>query len=144
MTSVENLWEEFINSNNSNVDILYAKKIFFDQEKNIRNSFAQNVIERTDELRHMPDELFNHYFKYFVDFLINYNHDEFDRAEVADCFITLLSEKLDSRSITEAFLIGLAKDTLIFLEKNIHKFNTDPDIYGDLKVKIENVSNQLL
>jgi hypothetical protein len=133
------IWTKYINPEgcDKDLDLVYAKKIFFNVSKqNILASFSRNVIERSDELRFMPNILFNKYFYFFIDFIISQEHDEFDADDIASCFTTLLNEKLDANAIENKDLIHKATNAVIFLHDNIAFYNANPDIYGDLESKL--------
>ncbi|KZK68669.1 hypothetical protein A1L58_18115 [Shewanella baltica] len=138
MVVSEKMWDDLIKKDASNFDLVCAKKTFFNRRKeDIAKDFSNNVIERCDELRHMPDVLFNQYFIFFIDFVMTYEHEEFYRAEVADTFTALLLEKLLSNSIDSQGLIKSSTIAVDFLKDKLDYFNTDPDIYGDLNKKLE-------
>lgn len=85
----------------------------------------------------MPNVLFNKYFPFFIDFIINQKHDEFDADDIASCFTTLLNEKLDAKAIESKALISASANAITFLHDNIGFYNANPDIYGDLKSKLD-------
>lgn len=135
--NIEEIWLEHLNAPDCDVDLAYAKKNFFDSSKeSVLIKFTDNVIERTNELRVMPDELFNIYFGYFIDFIIHNKHDDFFASEIADCFINLLNEKLESKSIKDKSLIEHSHRGVDFLYSNIDFYNKDTDIYGDMKPRL--------
>lgn len=141
------IWSKYINPEgcDKDLDLVYAKKTFFKvSRKNILASFSNNVIERSDELRFMPNILFNKYFHFFIDFIINQEHDEFYAGEIASCFTTLLDEKLDAKAIESKVLISTSTNAITFLHDNIEFYNADQDIYGDLASKLELLQEKLL
>ena len=138
------IWLKFMNHEEYSPDIIYAKKRFFNVSKqDILASFSNNVIERSDELRFMPNILFNKYFHFFIDFIVNQKHDEFDADDIACCFTTLLNEKLDAKAIENKDLIKKAMNAVIFLHNNIGFYNANPDIYGDLEIKVKLLQEKL-
>ncbi|MBO9489439.1 hypothetical protein J7384_03595 [Endozoicomonas sp. G2_1] len=121
-----------------NLDLVYAQKIFYQQDsKTIHASFARSVIERADELRFMPDNLFNHYGHYFTDYVVSFDYPEFDGDMVADCFLNLLSEKFSNNSVISAGLLQKVEQVLHFFAENISFFQGERDIYGDLSERLE-------
>jgi len=141
------IWLKYINpeGGDKDLDLVYAKKTFFNvSRKEILASFSNNVIERSDELRFMPNILFNKYFHFFIDFIISQEHDEFDADDVASCFTMLLNEKLDAKAIESNNLISTAINAVTFLHDNIGSYNANPDIYGDLESKLDLLQEKLL
>jgi len=134
----EALWELYLEDARYSLDIPYAKKRFFKVPKDIiLKSFSINVIEGSDELRFLPNILFNKYFDYFISFILIGHHDEFETDDIASCFVTLLHEKLESNSFTNQSLLERTIGALDFLEQNIDFYNNHPEIYGDLNDKLK-------
>lgn len=141
------IWTKYINpkGGDKDLDLVYAKKTFFKvSRKNILASFSNNVIERADELRFMPNILFNKYFHFFIDFIISQEHDEFDADDVASCFTTLLNEKLDAKAIESKALISASTNAITLFHDNMAFYNANPDIYGDLESKLDLLKEKLL
>ncbi|UDM62676.1 hypothetical protein KIJ96_05375 [Pseudoalteromonas piscicida] len=142
--SIESIWQEQLSGYDCDPDLAYAKNTFFNQSSEaISVAFSRSVIERANELRVMPDVLFNTYFHFFIDFLMKTEHEPFDASEIASCFTSLLKEKLDSNSITSSELVKQSKETVDYLTCNIDFFNEDADIYGDLEEKLQALKSQL-
>ncbi len=132
-------WDRLIQEVRSD-DVLYAKRIFWNKsDEEIMDAFESGFafIERCDELRFMPPELFNYYYHYFPEFVARDNYDSSDTPGVASCFIQLLEEKLEDHSFYYEELLVLANNTLDFILDNIDRFNTDPEIYGDFLPRIK-------
>lgn len=141
--AIENIWIRCINDPDCDPDLIFAKRNFFDVSRDeILAGFSRNVIERKSELRVMPDELFNKYFDYFIDFILCVKHDEFHAAEIADCFTTLLNEKIDEKAIQHKEIIEKSEIAINFLKKRVRYYNTDIDIYGDLEKKIASLEDK--
>ena len=141
------IWSKYINpvGCDQDLDLVHAKKSFYKvSSQEILASFSCSVIERADELRFMPNILFNKYFHFFMDFIINQEHDEFDADDIASCFTTLLNDKLDTQAIQSKELISTATKAVNFLHDNIEFYNANPDIYGDLNSKLELLKKKLL
>lgn len=139
----EIIWNKYINS--KTIELTCAKEIFlYSSDQKILSSFSQNVIERTDELRFMPPELFNYYFHYFIEYLTLAKHDEFFKSEIADCFISLLNQKLDELAFNNCELIEKSINAIDFLNLNLDSYNEDPEIYGDLSEKLAPTKSKLL
>ncbi|MCG7556396.1 hypothetical protein [Pseudoalteromonas sp. Of11M-6] len=142
--SIESIWQEQLSGYGCDPDLAYAKNTFFNQSnESISAAFSRSVIERANELRVMPNVLFNKYFYFFIDFLMNTDHEPFDASEVASCFASLLKEKLDSNSIASSELVKQSKGAVDYLTRNTIFFNEDADIYGDLEAKLKALKSQL-
>ena len=142
--SLESIWKEQLSTYDYEPDLAYAKSTFFKQSnESVSAAFSRSVIERSNELRVMPNELFNSYFHFFIDFLIKTEHQSFDAPEVASCFTSLLKEKLDSNSIVNSELLDLSKGAVNYLTRNIDFFNEDTDIFGNLEEKLKALKGQL-
>ena len=142
--AIEKAWTESLAQSDVDPDLAYAKEVFFNKpDEEVMHGFAQNVIERTNELRVMPTILFNHYFTHFLTYMLEQQHDEFDASEIADCFTTLLMEKLDQHAFTDKDLVLRAKHAIEHLSNNIDFYNSDIDIYGDLTAKLSLISEKI-
>ncbi len=133
-------WDRLIKELRYDEDVVYAKKIFWNKsDKEIMDTFESGFAftERSDELRYMPDELFNYYYHYFPEFVIRGNYDRLDTPGVADCFMTLLKEKLADHSFHYEEILVLANNTLDFILDNIDKFNYSQKVYGDFLPRIK-------
>lgn len=144
---IELIWNQHIKSLGNHPDVLditYAKKVFLGATQDeLMKKFSQSVIERTDELRFMPDILFNYYFESFTHYIINYEHDEFDAPSVASCFVNLVEEKISSKSILDKKLLFLSDRVINHLNENLIKYNSAPDIYGFLPDKLKLLQNKI-
>ncbi len=133
-------WDRIIKEVRYDDDVVYAKKIFWNKsDEEIMDTFESGFafIERCDELRFMPPELFNYYYHYFPEFVIRGNYDPSDTPGVASCFIQLLEQKLADHSFHYEELLVLANNTLDFILVNINTFNDSPEIYGDFLPRIK-------
>lgn len=141
---MEDIWKQYLDSSDDCVDLLSAKRVFFNKENTeIHKAFSLNVIERTDELRFMPPMLFNYYFHFFIEFIMFIEHDDFFKSEIADSFITLLNQKLDESAINDLDLLKRCVAAVDFLGANLDSYNTDVDIYGDLEMRLNHLNFKL-
>ena len=88
----EKLWDDLIVKSDFDCDLVYAKGIFFNKsDKEISESFYKvgSVIGRSDELRFMPDVLFNHYIHHFFRFILEIKHSIYDKDDIASVFHSL-------------------------------------------------------
>ncbi len=143
-SEIINIWNKCIEQDPDNVDLHYARKIFCQVPKNhIIESFAANIIERTDELRFMPQALFRIYFPVMLDFILYVEHSEEDASMIADCFTSLVEEKLELGHLDSFAELNRVFDSLDYFESNLKVYNTDPDIYGDLSEKLTSIKSKL-
>lgn len=138
--NMEPIWDNAIATDPDNLDLKYAKSIFSGaSEQQILEAFSRSVIERTDELRFMPPQLFNYYFHFFNTFVLGKHYQDDDAVMVADCYLNLLKSKLNSHAINDSHPFAQTRKTLQFIEDNLCFFNTAPDIYGDLSLVVADV-----
>lgn len=138
--SITEIWELHLSSKDSDIALPYAKEHFLNKSKeDIHKKLNQSVIDVSDEYRIMPDVLFNYYFHHFNDFILSEQYSEFDATMVSDCYLSLLNEKISSKSITDKDLVNQSKDVIDFINSKIEIFNSDKDIYGDLQGRLSNI-----
>lgn len=130
--NLSEIWNKAIAADPGNIDLKYAKDVFLNvSQQEMLDAFSRSVIERTDELRFMPDHLFNHYFSYFNDYVLDKKYSKDDADMVLSCYVQLLNEKLDSESIDSSHPLEQTKQTLDFIGKNIEYFFGETKIYGN-------------
>ena len=92
--------------------------------------FRANVIERTDELRFMPEVPFRYYMIGFRDFVMAGDF-EFEGADAASCFLRLILQKLEQDPGCIAPIMPELLGTVEDVASNQSAFEADIDIYGD-------------
>jgi hypothetical protein len=101
--------------------------------------FFRNVIERTDELRWMPEVPFRYYMLGFRDFVAAGKFDDLWDSDVASCFLSLVEEKLTKQP---AYILPIMNDllsTVRHVAEHQSEFNADPKIYGDFREKLNRI-----
>ncbi|MDK1310176.1 hypothetical protein [Pseudoalteromonas ardens] len=133
----EEQWNKAILDSGSDPDLVYAKSVFYNQtDEVIFGRFRANFIERADELRFMPPLLFNAYLGYFTRYLTEHEHLDDDKPSLADCFTTLLEEKLADRVSFEDPLWHKCREAVTFLLQSPGEYTGDPDIYVNLPERL--------
>ena len=80
----------------ADLDQTHAHKLFAGRtNQEMLPHFRSNVIERTDELRWMPEVPFRYYVLGFRDFVIAGEFDQLEASDAASCFLGLVLEKLE-------------------------------------------------
>lgn len=98
--------------------------------------FQRNVIERTDELRWMPETPFRYYMIGFRDFLTTEKTEPAWAADAASCFLGLVLEKLNKQP---TFIVPIMPELLPALRhvaQNQAIYGADKDIYGSFQEKL--------
>jgi len=101
--------------------------------------FRRNPIERTDELRWMPEVPFRFYMLGFRDFVMAKNFGFMNASDAASCFLGLVLEKLDK---PPPHIIPIMPDLLPALEylgQNQSLFQADESIYGNFLEKLSRI-----
>jgi len=101
--------------------------------------FRRNPIERTDELRWMPEVPFRFYMLGFRDFVMAKNFGFMNASDAASCFLGLVLEKLDKHP---PHIIPIMPDLLPALEylgQNQSLFQADESIYGNFLEKLSRI-----
>jgi hypothetical protein len=82
----------------SDLDQNYAHSVFAGRtNQETQPFFRRNPIERTDELRWMPEVPFRYYMLGFRDFIRGKEFDFLWAADAASCFLGLILEKLEQQ-----------------------------------------------
>src|ERR1700731_3546040 len=80
------------------LDQTYAHKLFAGHtNQEMLPHFRRNVIERTGELRWMPELPFRYYMLGFRDFMMAREFDPTWASDAASCFLDLVLEKLEKQ-----------------------------------------------
>lgn len=122
------------------LDARYAYKIFFGKtNEEMQPAFKNNVIERVDEIRFMPRDVFQYYIFGLRDYVMRRDFGFYDSSDAASCFISLVLEKLrkDPESI-QPVVSELLPD-LEFVAQNQELYEADEDIYGDFEAMYQDI-----
>jgi hypothetical protein len=101
--------------------------------------FQRNVIERTDELRFMPEVPFRYYMLGFRDFLIGGEVEPLWVPDAASCFIGLVLEKLKKRPTHILPIMFELVPTLRLIAQDQDLWHAKKEIYGDFKEKLAQI-----
>jgi hypothetical protein len=116
---------------NSDLDQEYAHRVFAGHtNEEMQPHFRANVIERTDELRFMPEIPFRYYMIGFRDFVMAGDF-EFEGADAASCFLRLVLEKIEQEPACIGPIMPALLETVEHVARNQSAFDADMDIYGD-------------
>jgi hypothetical protein len=115
----------------SDLDQQYAYRLFAGHtNEEMQPHFRANVIERTDELRFMPEIPFRYYMIGFRDFVMAGDF-EYEGADAASCFLRLVLEKLEREPACIRPIMPQLLEAVEYVARNQSAFNADTDIYGD-------------
>jgi hypothetical protein len=97
----------------------------------VRPLFAENVIERTNDVRFMPAIPFRYYMLAFRDYVLADAVRQDDASDAASCFLNLVEQKLESE---RAAIDPIVRDLLGAVDcvaENQAAFDAPVEIYGD-------------
>ena len=124
----------------SDLDQKHAYSIFAGRTNaEMQPFFRRNPIERTDELRWLPEAPFRFYMLGFRDFVMAKNFGFLNASDAASCFLGLVLEKLDKHP---QHIIPIMPDLLPALEyvgQNQTLFEADESIYGNSLEKLSRI-----
>ena len=101
--------------------------------------FRRNVIERTDELRWMPEVPFRYYMLGFRDFMMEGVFDFLEASDAASCFLGLVLEKLEKQP---GYILPVMPELLPAVRHvamNQASFEADESIYGSFAEKVRRI-----
>jgi len=116
---------------NSDLDQEYAHRVFAGHTNaEMQPHFRANVIERTGDLRFMPEIPFRYYMIGFRDFMMAGDF-EYEGADAASCFLRLVLQKLEQEPACIAPIMPDLLGSVEQVAQNQSAFDADIDIYGD-------------
>lgn len=125
-----------------NLDFKWAKKNFFGRSiSGAKSRFHRNIIESCSELRYMSRKPFQYYIFSLVEFIKDDNFDQFDSADVASCFLSLIKEKLEAEPDDILPIYNELLPTIKSVAKNQQHYNAPLDIYGDFTSTFSEIEN---
>ena len=137
---LEALWDECFAIPDASPDVKYAKQNFFNRtEQQIFVEFGINVIESTSELREITPPLFNIYFPHFQNYVLKCKHDSMDANCISSCYMGLLADKLQQEIVSNKEIFDKAVLVNQHFRENLSFYNDYPEVYGDLKLKLDEV-----
>jgi hypothetical protein len=101
--------------------------------------FQRNVVERTDELRWMPEAPFRYYMIGFRDFLMRGKIESAWAADAASCFLGLALEKLKKQPTYILPIMPELLPALRHVAQNQATYGAAPDIYGNFQEKLARI-----
>jgi hypothetical protein len=117
----------------SDLDQQWAHDLFAGHtNEEMQSHFRSNVIERTDELRFMPEIPFRYYMIGFRDFLVA-GDLEHHASDAASCFLRLVLQKLEENPHCILPIMPDLIETVDHIARNQSAFEADKDIYGDFR-----------
>ena len=124
----------------ADLDQKYAHKMFAGRtNEEMLPHFQRNVIERTDELRWMPEVPFRYYMIGFRDFLIAGKMESGWAADAASCFLGLALEKLKKQPTYILPIMPELLPALRHVAQNQARYEADEDIYGNFQQKLAQI-----
>jgi hypothetical protein len=118
----------------SDLDQKYAHDLFAGHSnEEMQHHFRRNPIERTDELRFMPEVPFRYYVLGFRDFVMSGDFEPLDAPDAASCFLRLALQKLETQP---GYIVPVMPELLPaiqYVASNQEKFRADKKIYGDFQ-----------
>jgi hypothetical protein len=121
----------------TDLDQDYAHKLFAGRtNQEMLPHFRRNVIERTDELRFMPEVPFRYYMLGFRDFVMAGEFEDREASDAAGCFLGLVLEKLEKQP---SYILPIMPDLLPAVQrvaKNQASFDATESIYGGFPEKL--------
>ncbi|PYT45512.1 MAG: hypothetical protein DMG47_08120 [Acidobacteria bacterium] len=122
------------------LDQNYAHKLFAGRtNQEMLPQFRGNVIERTDELRWMPEVPFRYYMLGFRDFVMAGEFDHLGASDAASCFLGLVLEKLEKQP---AYILPIMPELLPAIRHvamNQASFDASESIYGSFPAKLRRI-----
>jgi hypothetical protein len=119
------------------LDQSYAHKLFAGRtNEEMLPHFRKNVIERTDELRWVPEVPFRYYMLGFRDFVLSEHFGEFGAADAASCFLDLFLEKLEGQPSYILPIISQLLPAARRIATNQASFAASESIYESFREKL--------
>jgi hypothetical protein len=125
-------------------DQLYAHGIFFGRSnEEMQKEFAKDIALRTTDLKFMPKVPFMYYMIGFNDFVISNSFNRRDAPDVANCFITLIEEKLKNTPDHIISIMDRLLPTVEHIANNQDAYNASYHIYGDFMDNLKSIKELL-
>jgi hypothetical protein len=98
----------------------------------------QNLIERTDELRWMPEVPFQYYVLGLRDFVMAGEFDDWEASDAANCFLNLVLEKLEKQP---QFILPVMPQLLRHVGANQASYDASESVYGSFPEKLKRIES---
>jgi hypothetical protein len=126
----------------ADLDQSHAHKVFAGRtNQEMLPHFRRNVIERTDELRWMPEVPFRYYILGLRDFVMAREFDQFGAADAANCFIGLVLEKLEKQPVYILTILTQLLPAVRYMAMNQSMFEASESIYGSFQEKLKRIES---
>lgn len=105
----------------------------------MREHFSNNPIEGASDLRFMPETPFRYYMLGYRDYVMSGEFDVCDGASAADCFLTLVRDKLEKEP---RYIVPIMSELLPAIEHvatHQEQFDADEHIFGSFRDKLERI-----
>ncbi|HZV88613.1 MAG TPA: hypothetical protein VFF95_13770 [Candidatus Binatus sp.] len=122
------------------LDRAYAHKLFAGRSnQEMIPHFRRNVIERTDELRWMPELPFRYYMLGFRDFVMAGKFDPLWASDAASCFVGLVLEKLEKQPRHILQIMPELLPAVRYVAMNQSLFEASENVYGSFPEKLRRI-----
>ncbi len=116
----------------SDLDQEYAHRVFAGHtNEEMQPHFRANVIERTSDLRFMPEIPFRYYMIGFRDFVLAGDFAHLEGSDAASCFLRLVRQKLEREPASIARIMPELLEAVDHVARNQSAYEADTEIYGD-------------
>jgi hypothetical protein len=105
----------------------------------MRPYFRQNPIERTDDLRWMPEAAFRYYMLGFRDCLVDRDFDFLETSNAANCFLGLIIEKLEKQPEVIVPIMPELLPSVEHVARNQALYEAEESIYGNFLEKLAQI-----
>jgi hypothetical protein len=124
----------------SDLDWEYSHDFFAGHtNEEMRPHFRRNPIERTDELRWMPEVPFRYYMLGFRDCVMERDFDFPGATDAASCFLGLVIEKLEKQPQAIAPIMPELLPAIEHVAGNQALYEADESIYGNFLEKLARI-----
>lgn len=133
-------WGEYY----SDMDQNYAYEVFHGRtNEEMQKEFRKNVTARTTDLKFMPALPFQYYMLGFNSFVLGNEFDTLDAPDVANCFITLVEEKLKDTPDYILPIFDKLLNTVEYIANHQHDYGASIHIYGDFQDKLKLIKERV-
>lgn len=135
---LEEDWGDYV----GDFDVVDAHKVFFGRSnEEMFAYFSRNVMMRAQDLRFMPKLPFMYYIQGFADFVLSGSYGNQDPNDVANCFLSVVGERVRDDPSALAPMCDAIVAALDFLSKNQNPEYLD--IYGDFRQQANSIKSLL-
>jgi hypothetical protein len=124
----------------ADLDQKYAHDLFAGHTNDeMQPHFYRNVIERTDELRWMPEVPFRYYMLGFRDFVMAGKFAHLENSDAASCFLSLIEEKLQRHP---SYILPIMPELLPAIRRiamNQASYEASESIYGSFQEQLKRI-----